>query len=330
MISGVVPFYSIIESVKDETGIQNLRPYYDKIRRLIFRGERKIGYGGSVKLKKKSYDTSNGKYFKYPEDFIEIEGIGSCCEEIPKNEIQLKEEGFCLRKKREKVVLLYWGLSVDEEGFPIVTRNHEEAIIAYIVWKLYSARVFLGLGNFNLKKDYEQAFNSEVGEARGNDAFPTIEEYAEASEINSMDRRLLFKFNPLRYNFCDECLDDDCDEEEPVQDPSIYHWQEEGPDRTINSIIMDYNTSKETYFSSKENNSVEEFNNGLDLTYSSIGRIAFGIVTTDTPNWKIFDILNNDVTHVFDTYHDLTTNVLFFVSKMMYPHITMNLKIIKQ
>lgn len=328
MISGVVPFYSIVESVKDETGIQNLRPYYDKIRRLIFRAEKIIGCGGSVKLKKKVYETE-GVYFKYPEDFIEYEGVGSCCNPIPRCDISAKEDGFRLREKKSKVVLIYWGLQVDEEGYPITTSNHEEAVIAFIVWKLYSARVFLGLGNFNLKKDYEFIFNSEVGSARGNDAFPTIEQYYESSEINSIDRRLLFKSDPLRYNYCDEMITEDCEPDPEPQIPiSIFYWQEEFTSTFI-TVIEDYEDNQENYFNGKANSNQQDFINGVNIEYTGIGRHCFGIRATDSSNWNIFDYLNNNVTSIFDKHYDSENQTLIFVSKAIYPAGTMNYKIIK-
>ena len=97
MISGIVPFEEIVQSVKDETGIENIRPYYEKIRRFIFRAERDIGYGGSVALFKKTYlvegitsiDPNFGKYFKFPEDFIEFEGVGQKCQLISERHYRL-------------------------------------------------------------------------------------------------------------------------------------------------------------------------------------------------------------------------------------------------
>lgn len=326
MISSVVPFYSIIESVKDETGIQNLRPYYDKIRRLIFRAEKIIGYGGSVRLKKKVYETE-GVYFKYPDDFIELEGVGSCCNPIPACDIRAKEEGFKLKNKKSKVVLIYWGLQVDEEGNPITTTNHEEAVISFIVWKLYSARVFLGLGNFNLKKDYEYIFNSEVGRARGNDAFPTIEEYSQMSEINSIDRRLLFKFDPLRYNYCDDSITEDCSTDSGDNPVIIYYWQEPNLQLSIEDIVAEYNEQGDPYIENKPSRTEQEMNSGSDLSLTIVGRLAFAIKNAANSNWSIFDVLGNDVTSIFVSDYVPEGDVLFFYSQSPYTPATMFLKI---
>ena len=139
MISGLVPFEEIVESVKDDTGIENLRPWYEKITRLLFRAEREIGYGGSVILKKVIYKNPanyNGKYFPYPTDFIELEGIGIKCSPVCSSTYTKTSDGIRFKETQtEDVVLLYWGIFCDGYGRPVTTRNHQEAVVAYIVWK---------------------------------------------------------------------------------------------------------------------------------------------------------------------------------------------------
>lgn len=330
MISGIVPFYEIVESVKDETGIKNMRPLYDKIRRLIFRAERIIGCGGSVRLKKKVYTTNGQLFFRYPEDLVEIEGVGYNCHQIASCDIKKREDGFRLREAKDKVVLLYWALNVDDEGNPVVTRNHEEAVVAFIVWKLYSSRAFLGLGNFNMKKDYEYIFNSEVGAARGNDAFPTLEEYAQIAELSTMDRRLLFKADLSGYNYCDDGIPTDCEDgggDTPTTPTTIYYWQETSLSTTLEDIVSLFQDNVNTFFDGKPSGTEQQFSVGYDLNLTSLGKIAIGVKNATNSDWSIYDVLGNNVTAIFEMEYDSVNNVLFFYSNVPYTPNIMNLKI---
>ena len=84
MHSTLVPFEEILEGIKDDTGMTNLSNHLPKIRRLIFRSERDIGFGGTTVLKRITYKVSDcsiittGQQFKIklPEDYLFIEEIG--------------------------------------------------------------------------------------------------------------------------------------------------------------------------------------------------------------------------------------------------------------
>jgi hypothetical protein len=336
MISGIVPFEEILTSVKDETGIENMRPLYEKVRRLIFRAEREIGYGGTVAVKKRTYkiNTSyNGKYFKFPDDFIEFEGVGINSIAVQSNKYTTTPEGIRFNALQTKnVVLVYWGINVDEQGYPLVTRNHEEAVVAYIVWKLYSARIFLGTGNFNAVNAYKEEFINSLLEARGDDAFPTLEEWNDLGALSYTDRRILLEEHTHSYSYAEEeCLEDI--QEEAIVNPiviapvldkrEVYYWQ-------IDSYVDNIESVKSLltleYLATKEKKTFALFKEGQSIVYTTIGRAAFAITNTVLGVYQVFDTLGNNITSSFDIFFDSSLGVYLFVTKSFVTNSTLFFK----
>lgn len=317
MISGIVPFEEIVQSIKDETGIENIRPFYEKIRRLIFRAEREIGYGGSVELMKKTYviagvsniDPNFGKFFKFPEDLIELEGIGQDCQPVIEYKYRPTSEGIRFKEKQTiDTVLLYWGLKTDDNGYPMVTRNHEEAVVAFILWKLYSAKIFLGIGNMNASQDYKMTFNLALAEARGDDAFPTLEQWNALGQLSYTDRRTLIDQDVHSYDYCAEYENEIS---EPILEKMIKYWQI-GLTDTIESetalIDLDYILNKPEY-------SLEEFKLGKTVTFASVGKIVFLVTNTEDDYYSFKDALGNNVDNAFDSSYIESLKLKIYVSK---------------
>lgn len=337
MISGIVPFEEIVQSIKDETGIENIRPFYEKIRRLMFRAEREIGYGGSVELMKKVYviqgvnnsDPSFGKYFKFPEDLIELEGIGQRCRQIASCHYSATTEGIRFRKKQTKnVVLLYWGIKTDDNGYPMVTRNHEEAVIAFIVWKIYSQRIFLGIGNMNANQDYKQSFNMHLLEARGDDAFPTLEQWNALGQLSYTDRRLLLDEPVHSYSYCDDSIGGEFpDTGETANPTSVYYWQLTNVSDRIEEVIPLLSLA---YLATKPVKQYSQFEKGADVVYTSVGRPCFAIVDTNDVYYSIIDALGYDISHMFDRYYDASIRTILYVADEIRTHSTIGYKFKKQ
>ena len=176
MISSIVYFDEIVENIKDATGIENARPLYDRFKRFVFKTEREIGGGGLIIRKKKSFKKGDGLYdgktIIMPDDFIGEFSYGSLSlGNITGNVISLYAEG------PDEIDLRYMGFVLDEYGNPFTTRHHLNAVVAYSVYRLYSAKLFLKTGNLNVYREYKMEFNDAVLEARGEDAFPTEEEW---------------------------------------------------------------------------------------------------------------------------------------------------------
>ncbi len=183
MISGLVYFDEIIEGIKDESGIENLYPYYDKIRRWILRSEYDIAPSGLVVQKKRTYTIGDGYYdgttLLLPYDFVgEYSYAKLNSVTFRGNHLELTDP-----PGSTDVDLFYMGLLLDQYGNPPTTRNHLEAVITFIMIRLYAPRVFLGKGNRNILNDYKRDYDNLVLASRGNDAFGTEEDFAELGRI---------------------------------------------------------------------------------------------------------------------------------------------------
>ena len=97
----------------------------------------------------------------------------------------------------------------------------------------------------------------------------------------------------------------------------IYYWQEQSYLTTITDIIPLLTSTN--YFTNKLFESYSNFENiGKTINYPYLGRICFYATESDNKNFIITDILNNDVTDVFDTNYSSTLNNTLFVSKDFY------------
>lgn len=318
MRSGLVPFEEIIQSIKDGTGYENMRSYYDKIRRLIFRAEREIGYGGTIVLRKAVYTLNqnfDGRFFPYPDDYIEFEGVGHNCCPMANCEYNFGVNGIRFKKQHAKVIFLYWGIACDGYGNPIVTRNHEEAVVAYCIWKMYGVRRFLDKGNANTLKDYKDEWISACRSSRADDAYPTLEQYNEIALTSYADRRGLLQLPTASYSYCDDLIPENC--VVAPNETKVYYWQ-------LSSIAEDVddveNIVDQEYLDSKLFKAVSVFEQGFNVDYNAVGRICFAVQETEAQNWQITDTLNNNVTDAFDSFYLASLKAVVFVSKEYYSH----------
>lgn len=316
MHSGAVSFEEIVSSVKDETGIVNMRPYYDKLRRFIFRAERDIGYGGSVVLKKLVFKKGinfDGKYFKFPDDYLELEGVGQCSGRFRDCDINIVTEGVRLRTVQQTCTLLYWALACDGYGNPITTRNHEDAVIAYCVWKMYAPKRFNDQGNANSVFAYKQEWISECLSARGDDAFPTLEQWNEIALVSYADRRGLLQQPTASYNYCDDMINSDCEIIDDIT--KVFFWQLQSISEDLDSVKADFS---QMYLESKPFMSLPVFEQGFVVNYETVGKICFAVQKTQSTDWQITDFLNNDLTDQFQSFYDDLTKTAVFVSNNNY------------
>jgi len=97
----------------------------------------------------------------------------------------------------------------------------------------------------------------------------------------------------------------------------IYYWQEQSYLTTISDIIPLLTTTN--YFTNKLFDSYINFENiGKTINYPYLGRICFYATESDNKNFIITDILNNNVTDIFDTNYSSTLNNTLFISKDFY------------
>lgn len=176
MVSGIVYFDEIIENIKDATGIDNMRPLYSRIKRWCYNCEIDIGAGGVVVLKKKQYTKGDGEYdgktIVLPSDFVSEWSYGSLYNGVLQGNIfKLYNEG------PDEIDFKYLGFLLDEEGNPFTTRNRLPAVVAYSIYRLYSSKYFVGTGNHNQYRLYQMEYEDTIMAARGNDAFPSEEDW---------------------------------------------------------------------------------------------------------------------------------------------------------
>jgi hypothetical protein len=110
MYSNLVPFDNILESIKDDTEMTNLTNLLPRIRRLVYRTEKDIGFGASLILRKVVYKTSDNTIIydgyqyklKLPDDVVHIEKIGICEEnKICPGDYRLQGNWMFFSKKQQ-------------------------------------------------------------------------------------------------------------------------------------------------------------------------------------------------------------------------------------
>lgn len=213
MHSNFVPFEEIVELVKDDTSISNLRNLYPKLRRFIYRAEKDIGFGGSTILKRVKYSVAGGSIafdgeqykLRLPDDYMYIESVGMCHEGVCPGDYKLQGNWmfFCKGRKIEEFSFIYYTLLKDGEGNPVTTENHSEAVVAGIVYWLYKSRRFRDKGQFQQMRYYEEYYHERIAEARGDDATPNTEaEWAKLSQYMNMSSKEVLLFSEEMNCFC--------------------------------------------------------------------------------------------------------------------------------
>ena len=332
MVSGLYSFDEIIQDVSQETGITNLRNRYPEIRKLMARAEREINpYAGFLIKKKMIHYRGNGvfdgKSIKKPTDFVQLDKAGSCEDGLCDGAYfeNVSHIIICDKKVRDKITWTYWALQFDGNGNPVTSYNHAEAVVAYIVWKLYSAKVFLNEGNAGIRREYKQEFEERCMESRGEDMFPSVNEMNNIFQMNKWSS-LHFE-NYTEYDKCISC--ESCltiiEETDmvPITDVQVYFWQLDNPADRIAQVIPVVN---QAFLDTVPNVQMEIFQQGYMVTYTKIGAICFAIKETELFNFTLTDSLNNDVTDEFDTFYYTAEKTILFVSKNHFTHSTIYFK----
>jgi|TARA_R100000084_G_C4654329_1_gene151835 hypothetical protein len=77
----------------------------------------------------------------------------------------------------------YYAIDTDEEGFPTIADNHEDAVSAYIMWKYKARDYYNGKLARAIYVDMERNWSRLCAQARGNDNMPTPIEMKKAAAI---------------------------------------------------------------------------------------------------------------------------------------------------
>lgn len=328
MRTGLYSFDQIIQDVAQETGITNLRNRYGEIRQLISRAEREINpYAGFLIKKKMLHFVGNkvfdGKSIKKPADFVQIDKVGCCEDGLCEGSYfeNVSHVIICDKKERTSITWTYWALQSDGNGNPFTSWNHSEAVVAYIVWKLYSAKVFLNEGSAGLRREYKDEWENRCMEARGEDMFPSVDQLDRMFQMNKWSS-LHFE-NMTQYDRCISC--ESCmttiEETDPstiiptLMTPKVYYWQLADTIADIHDVLPLINP---TYIATKPFEYLHIFDAGHTVINTGIGRIVFSIHESEFIQYKFIDALGLDVTHAFEKHYDVEQKIMTYVSKNPY------------
>ena len=336
MNSALVPFDEFLEDLKDQTGIVNMTPLLEKIRRFVFKAEREIGYAGTVVLKKIPYENDgtnfDGTRIWLPKDWLEFYTILDDDGEVDLRSYIVSGNylHFCDGKTRTKAELYYYGLMCDGFGNPLITRNHQQANVDYCKWRIKSPMAFMSNSRQDriLEKDYEQDWKDSRDASRGNDAWPSNEQdWAWLSTVGNMsakDSMIYYIYNDVE-SMCALEAKTECSLREAAKTMRVFNWQYDSltDDITLAPGIdiswLEANTSEAT---------LATMVSGTTIPYDSIGRIAMAIQGGSEKEYQIFDILNGQIDDiVFDFYRNETLKLDIFISKEFYSHANIFLKL---
>tara|TARA_A100000172_G_C3044260_1_gene111874 strand:- start:59429 stop:60448 length:1020 start_codon:yes stop_codon:yes gene_type:complete len=327
MISAALPHTELLESIKIETGYTNIRNLENKLKILATDAEKKLGYNSVMVTKKISYNNDglnfDGKSIWLPTDCWEFTALYDDGVEIDLKSFYVRGNFiyFVKGKEPKSPTLVYEALTFDGHGWPLMSRNHKDAITAYIVWKLYVPKAFQS-GNRSerlLAKDYEQDWNDERDAAIGNDVMPgSQQEWNQVMSTWSKNMLELSNSSDCILKECAYALEakEECVLREVEKTMNVYTWQL--PDTVTDiaiapTIDLSYLSDNATKYP------LADFLEGRTVAYNTIGRIAFAIEGISENEYEIFDTLNDSVDEVvFNKYYNESLKLHIYISKEFY------------
>tara|TARA_R100000458_G_C8272373_1_gene247200 strand:+ start:1166 stop:1822 length:657 start_codon:yes stop_codon:yes gene_type:complete len=125
---------------------------------------------------KKSGNSSNSTYFS--------QSSASFPEDIDKeNTFYLTEDTINISGNATALDIAYYAIDTDDEGYPTIADNHEDAVSAYLMWKYKSRDYYNGKLARGIYVDMERNWARLCAQARGNDNMPTPIEMKKAASI---------------------------------------------------------------------------------------------------------------------------------------------------
>ena len=79
--------------------------------------------------------------------------------------------------------IAYYAIDTDDDGYPTIAANHEEAVSAYLIWKYKARDYYNGKLNRAIYLDMERNWSKLCAQARGNDNMPSPIEMKKAASI---------------------------------------------------------------------------------------------------------------------------------------------------
>lgn len=328
MISAALPHTELLESIKDHTGYTVLGNLTENLKRWATDAEKKLGYNTALVSKFVIYENDNvnfnGKDIWLPKDCWEFTTVydGDC--EMNNSDFWVTGDYLYFRKGKEpkSPMVIYEALTFDGFGWPLMSRNHKDAIVAYIVWMLYVPKAFQS-GNRSerqLIKDYRQDWYDECDAAIGNDVTPgSDQEWRKLMSIwnGSMIELRLMDNCIIKESEYAQAAKKECVLREVEKTINVYHWQY--PD-TVSDIAL-APTIGQTFLDTVSKKTLEQLVIGTTIPYDNIGRIAFAIQGIEENEYELFDVLNQSVDSVvFNKHYNSTLKLHIYISKEFYSH----------
>ena len=81
------------------------------------------------------------------------------------------------------ITISYYAVDTDDEGYPTIAANHEDAVSAYLMYKYKSRDYWNGKLPRHIYMDLYQNWSRLCGQAKGNDNMPSPTEMKKAAQI---------------------------------------------------------------------------------------------------------------------------------------------------
>ena len=81
------------------------------------------------------------------------------------------------------ITISYYAVDTDDEGYPTIAANHEDAVSAYLMYKYKSRDYWNGKLPRHIYMDLYQNWSRLCGQAKGNDKMPSPTEMKKAAQI---------------------------------------------------------------------------------------------------------------------------------------------------
>lgn len=312
-MEAIYSFDQIIEDVKTDTGLSNMRNLYPQVRQLVCRAAYEINPYGAFLIKKrmlfhKGNGNFNGKNIKLPADFVSLDKNQLCRDGLCGNVVLQTESHIvlCDNIQRDQVFFSYWAMNSDGNGNPMIAMNHKEAVVNFIIFKMYSAQVFNNNGSRGLRLDYKQEWEDSCAAARGFDYFPSdkgMKNMRDVSIMNSSQLSAKYCADYNTYDYCREMTDQNILNEKihSFQLQNNQEFEMEDLDRIIDELSIPYSKS--------------EFVQGVSISFPYVGKFGFVIEESEVDGFSLIDIIGNDVISTMTKEYDYENKRIIFVSE---------------
>lgn len=108
--------------------------------------------------------------------------------------------------------------------------------------------------------------------------------------------------------------------EEIMSGIEVKYWQYTNTVPDINTVIAAWTPTYLDTLPGIDQRPLEDFEQGVTIPYTNVGRVGFAIYPSQLLNYTILDSLGNDVTDNFDTHYFEDEETVVFVSKLPYSH----------